>query len=1048
MTGLRPVALVRGLASLVVIVALAVGVPALLVAMIGNPVAQQWSWDQPLTNAGILGIVACVAWLFWAQFVVCVVVEVMAEVRIATGRSADWLSKVPGTFGGQQAFARTLVQAVVAVGITTSSVAVAPTPWTSHANAAAIAEPPESPVPAAAPVDLPSGAGVAKPKRVSTSTVEVRKGDTIWSIAETHLGAGERWREIAGLNHGRLMGDGLRFMEADRIRPGWVLLIPETAGESDDEIAIVRPGDTLWKIAEREYGDGDDWSRIFEANRAQIDDPDVIYSGQQLKLPEQVTSPPPSPGDTPAGPDRTRPDEIWPSGPPARTPSAEPTPKPVGPPERTSVVSPSDDDAQVLSTLARTLAGGGMLLAVCLAAAYATRRRAQFRVRRSGRTIPRTLPEFVLVESDLRSAGLAGAESVAFLDRALRDLSLRASRMPEVVAARLTDDSLELVLLEALKTAPSGWQVNGEGTRWRLPRTHSLGEAACPAPYPALVTLGLDPDGGTWLVDLEAAGVVQLRGPSTVCDDVVRFLAAELATNRWSDVVKVLIAGMGPDLVHLNPGRLELIEEVDLDRLVKKSLGIAEIRRATDLDVLTGRQSVDSGDAWNPLLILAATPASGGGAAAREFTEAREGKRSTTALVSGGEVAPGGLTIVVDEAGYATLPWAGRLQLNRLSADDAKAVGAAFASVEQLDDEPMPVGPLAAAGPIAGLADEAGALAAELTDPRPSHGSTLSLLPELDAAYVEVAATTEDDINVLAPVTRSTVENTVLAADPQLDADLAEWFADAVVRPQLRLLGPIELRVDRPVPDVARGRVAYLTEVAAYLSCHPGGVTSSQLADVFNVQANTIHKRMQELRDWLGQDPATGSQRLPEAKLSEPGAARGVGNYVLTGTLCDIDLFRRLRVRGQARGADGIEDLIASLRLVAGPPFDQQRANGYGWLASDSTDHHLTAGIVDVAHIVATAALASGDAERAAWAASQAILVAPFEDKPRLDYVAALEAMGHRAEAQTYLEREVFNRSDDDLAPPDPTVRVSQVAAQQDRRSGRVLAADTAHADQ
>jgi hypothetical protein len=221
--------------------------------------------------------------------------------------------------------------------------------------------------------------------------------------------------------------------------------------------------------------------------------------------------------------------------------------------------------------------------------------------------------------------------------------------------------------------------------------------------------------------------------------------------------------------------------------------------------------------------------------------------------------------------------------------------------------------------------------------------------------------------------------------------------------------------------------------VAAYLFCHSDGVTSSRLADAFGVQANTIHKRIQELREWLGVDPSTGTQRLPEAKLSEPGAARGIGNYAVTGILADLDLFRRLRVRGQARGADGMDDLIAALALVTGPPFDQQRPNGYGWLASDAVDHHLTAGIVDVAHIVATSALAAGDGKRAAWAANTAIQVAPFEDKPRLDYAAALEAMGHNAEAQEYLDRAVLNRSDDDLAPPDPTPRVGQVVSRRGR---------------
>jgi nucleoid-associated protein YgaU len=45
-------------------------------------------------------------------------------------------------------------------------------------------------------------------------------------------------------------------------------------------------GDSLSKIAQREYGDANQWHKIFEANKDVIDDPDLIEVGQDLIIPE------------------------------------------------------------------------------------------------------------------------------------------------------------------------------------------------------------------------------------------------------------------------------------------------------------------------------------------------------------------------------------------------------------------------------------------------------------------------------------------------------------------------------------------------------------------------------------------------------------------------------------------------------------------------------------------------------------------------------------------------------------------------------------------
>ena len=47
----------------------------------------------------------------------------------------------------------------------------------------------------------------------------------------------------------------------------------------------VKAGDSLWRIAERELGDGSLWAKIFEANKDSIKDPNLIYVGQVLRLP-------------------------------------------------------------------------------------------------------------------------------------------------------------------------------------------------------------------------------------------------------------------------------------------------------------------------------------------------------------------------------------------------------------------------------------------------------------------------------------------------------------------------------------------------------------------------------------------------------------------------------------------------------------------------------------------------------------------------------------------------------------------------------------------
>jgi nucleoid-associated protein YgaU len=52
-----------------------------------------------------------------------------------------------------------------------------------------------------------------------------------------------------------------------------------------EPFVVVQPGNSLWRLARRTYGSGVSYTIIYEANREQIQDADLIYPGQIFALP-------------------------------------------------------------------------------------------------------------------------------------------------------------------------------------------------------------------------------------------------------------------------------------------------------------------------------------------------------------------------------------------------------------------------------------------------------------------------------------------------------------------------------------------------------------------------------------------------------------------------------------------------------------------------------------------------------------------------------------------------------------------------------------------
>lgn len=187
--------------------------------------------------------------------------------------------------------------------------------------------------------DRPAHQEESLPRHVSYTVV---RGDYLWAIAHRFYGDGSRWPEIFEVNRGRVMPGGARFVDPNLIHPGWVLDIPLPARHltvrPDGTVAYeVRPGDSLWRIAERLLGDGFRWSEIWELNaRREMEpgrrfvNPDLIYPGWWLELPLSAAY---SGGDEEVEVPRGSPAAEPPEAParPMPTNGASPVPTAVGP---------------------------------------------------------------------------------------------------------------------------------------------------------------------------------------------------------------------------------------------------------------------------------------------------------------------------------------------------------------------------------------------------------------------------------------------------------------------------------------------------------------------------------------------------------------------------------------------------------------------------------------------------------------------------------------------------------------------------------------------
>ena len=112
-------------------------------------------------------------------------------------------------------------------------------------------------------------------------SVIVKYGDSLWKLAQINLGDGHRWHELAAINPG--------IVNPEHIVPGTPINMAGTTAVApttpSDSAVKVRKGDSLWKIAQKKLGFGVFWGCIAKANPV-IRDANRIYTGQVLAVPE------------------------------------------------------------------------------------------------------------------------------------------------------------------------------------------------------------------------------------------------------------------------------------------------------------------------------------------------------------------------------------------------------------------------------------------------------------------------------------------------------------------------------------------------------------------------------------------------------------------------------------------------------------------------------------------------------------------------------------------------------------------------------------------
>ncbi|MGW4890719.1 LysM peptidoglycan-binding domain-containing protein [Kitasatospora sp. NPDC004240] len=741
-TASRLAAAVRGLASLVALPALIVGVP-LLLWRTGVLPSHVPTWAEvtgaltsPDNGSLFLGALTLLGWGAWLSFVFSTAVEATALLR---HRQAPRVR----VLGATQRLAASLVAGVVLLLPTSAAFAAAPS-----VGAATVA----APLVVQSSGTAQTTAHTEAAGSWSGPVHQVVHGDTLWDLAAHYLGDGTRWREIAQLNDGVRQPDGaVTTSNVRELQPGWTLRLPAEAKapaqngaaphlEAAHREHVVAAGETLTGIAQDELGDAGRFEEIATLNKGHVQadgqalqDPDEINIGWTLQLPttaptqagptpttaEATPTPPTNPAPAPAAPSQAAPSQATPSPAPATpapaaTPTQQAAPATAPTAEATTPsapTAPSDTDAADADSttddgedtaMLKMAVGTTSLLAASVLATVGGRRAIQRRRRRFKRRIPMPVADSASADLEKQLRITADVSSLSLIDHALRTLAATCARtgqaLPELEAARILARGVELHLAAPTSPIEPFSEMNEHPDRWWCPARGAalLDEDEArdtTSPYPALVSLGETEDGEAVMVNLEAVGLLRLYGTPAEVRAVMLGLAVELGSSQLADDATVILSGLGEELEGAFPARID--HKPSLAEAIPELIAHDAMQRGVlgeDSSLFEARLG-DGGDTWTPKILLSPTaPEEPEAEALVDLLSSRP--RTAVAVVTSAADAldlPGAWTLPAAPAGPIVLPGLDlSITLQRLEDEAYGPLLELLGTANRTDDVPAP----------------------------------------------------------------------------------------------------------------------------------------------------------------------------------------------------------------------------------------------------------------------------------------------------------------------------------------------------------------------